>query len=307
MNTSTIVSVLGSAITLMIPVLWASLGETIGEEAGVLNIGVEGVMLSGAFSAALGLQLTHNLTISALMAIPAGLVTGCILGYLYINRGTDQIVTGILFNLLAIGATSALYEKYLTGAGQILMFNPVRIPLLADIPIFGPAVFNQAIPTYAAFVMAPIVFYLLRGTWFGLYLRIVGERPDAGEAAGLDVATLRWIAFVLGCTLAAVGGASLVLTQTGGFIADITSGQGFIALAVVILCRWNPLWIVAGAGLFGLADAIQFQLQTVSSLSGVPHDLWLALPYIVTIVAVSSAKGSRYPSAVGVPYQRRAA
>jgi simple sugar transport system permease protein len=291
----------------MIPVLWASLGETIGEEAGVLNIGVEGVMLSGAFAAALGLQLSHDLAVSALMAVPAGLLVGCILAYLYVSRGTDQIVTGLLFNLLALGTTSVLYEKYLTGAGQILTFSPVPIPGLSQIPTIGPAFFNQTILSYAAFLAAGVVFYLLRHTWFGLYLRIVGERPDAGEAAGLDVRALRWGAVVVGCTLAAFGGASLVLVQTGGFVANITSGQGFIALAVVILCRWNPLWIIAGASLFGLADALQFQLQTVSSLSGVPHDLWLAVPYVVTIVAVSSAKGSRYPGAVGVPYQGREA
>ena len=302
-----ITTVLTSAVTLMIPVLWASLGETIGEEAGVLNIGVEGVMLSGAFAAALGLHFTQDLAVSALMAIPAGLLVGCILSYLYVSRGTDQIVTGLLFNLLALGTTSALYEKYLTGAGQILTFNQVEIPVVSRIPIIGSAFFNQTIPSYAAFLTAGVVFYLLRYTWFGLYLRIVGERPDAGEAAGLDVRALRWGAVVVGCTLAAFGGASLVLIQTGGFVANITSGQGFIALAVVILCRWNPLWIIAGAGLFGLADALQFQLQSVSSLSGVPHDLWLAVPYIVTIVAVSSAKGSRYPAAVGVPYRGREA
>lgn len=302
MNTTVVIAVLASAITVMIPVLWASYGEAIGEEAGILNIGIEGVMLVGAFGAGVGLQWSHNLAIAAVMAIPAGLVCGGILGYLYINRGTDQIVTGILFNLLALGATSALYERYLTGAGQILTFNPIPIPLLSRIPILGPSLFNQAIPTYAAFLAAPAVFYLLRRTWFGLYLRALGERPDAGESAGLDVLGLRWVAFLIGCILVAFGGASLVVTQTGGFVADITSGQGFIALAVVILCRWNPLWIVGGAALFGLADAFQFQMQTVNQLSGVPRDVWLAAPYVVTILAVSAAQRSQYPAACGVPY-----
>jgi len=306
MDTGQITVVLASATTLMAPLLWASLGEAISEQAGILNIGIEGVMLSGAFGAAAGLQLTHNLLVGFFMAIPAGLICGIILSFLYINRGTDQIVTGILFNLMALGATTALYEKYLTGAGQILTFDPIKLPFLYNIPVIGSALFNQAWPTYAAFLAAPVVFYLLRHTWFGLYVRILGERPDAGEAAGLSVAGIRWIALSVGCILTAVGGACLVVVQTGGFVANITSGQGYIALAVVILCRWNPLLIIAGAALFGLADALQFQLQTVSSLSGVPKDLWLAVPYVVTIAAVASAKSSRYPAACGVSYRRGA-
>ncbi|HZS93918.1 MAG TPA: ABC transporter permease [Chloroflexota bacterium] len=302
MDSAILTAVLGSAATVMIPVLWASYGEAIGEEAGILNIGVEGVMLVGAFGAAFGLQHTGSLSIAALMAIPSGLICALVLGYLYINRGTNQIVTGILFNLLALGATTALYEQYLTGAGLINTFTPIPLPVLSNIPILGPSIFTQAIPTYAAFLAAPVVYYLLRHTWFGLYLRILGERPDAGESSGLNVQGLRWAAFAIGCVLVAFGGASLVLVQTGGFVADITSGQGFIALAVVILCRWNPLWIVAGAALFGLADALQFQMQTVSQLSSVPRDVWLAVPYVVTIVAVAVARRSQYPAACGVPY-----
>lgn len=306
MDSAILTAILGSAMTVMIPVLWASYGEAIGEEAGILNIGIEGVMLVGAFGAALGLQTTHDLSVAALMAIPSGLICALVLGYLYINRGTNQIVTGILFNLLALGATTALYEQYLTGAGQILTFTPIALPGLSNIPILGPSIFTQAIPTYAAFLAAPVVFYLLRRTWFGLYLRILGERPDAGESSGLDVRGLRWAAFAIDCVLVAFGGASLVVVQTGGFVADITSGQGFIALAVVILCRWNPLWIVGGAALFGLADALQFQMQTVTQLSSVPRDVWLAVPYVVTILAVALARRSQYPAACGVPYIRGA-
>jgi ABC-type uncharacterized transport system permease subunit len=305
MSTVVLVAILASGITLMVPVLWAALGETIGEQAGVLNIGIEGVMLIGAFAAAAGLHFTNQLSLGFLATIPAGVVVGMVLAYLYVQRRSDQIVTGILFNLLALGVTTVLYERYLTGAGAVNTMAALRIPGLSAVPVLGPALFSQNVLTYAAVLLAPVVLYLLRGTWFGLYIRTLGERPAVGDAAGLDVSRLRWIAVVLACLLGTIGGGVLVLTQTGNFTADMTSGQGFIALAVVILCRWNPLLVIAGAALFGIADAVQFQFQAISALHGVPKDVWLVIPYLLTIVAVASARRSQYPAACGIPYPAR--
>jgi simple sugar transport system permease protein len=302
--TSTIfLTIIGSGITLMVPVLWAALGESIGEQAGVLNIGIEGVMLIGAFAAAAGLHFTASLGLGFLATIPVGILVGVVLAYLYVQRGSDQIVTGILFNLLALGLTTVLYEKFLTGAGLVNTIQSIRIPGLSAIPILGPSLFSQNILTYAAVLMAPIVYYLIRRTWFGLYIRALGERPEAGEAAGLNVDRLRWIAVILACLLGAIGGGTLVLSQTGNFTVAITSGQGFIALAVVILCRWNPIAIIGGSALFGLANAAQFQFQAVTTLHEVPKDAWLVLPYLLTIAAVAWAQSSQYPAACGIPYQ----
>ena len=304
MSTTVVTSVIGSGMLLMTPVLWAALGETIGEQAGVLNIGVEGVMLIGAFAAAAGLQFTHSLDVGFLATIPVGIGVGALLSYLYVARGSDQIVTGILFNLLALGVTSVLYARYLTGAGVVHTAPAIVIPGLSSIPVIGPALFKQTIFTYAGVLLAVVVLYLLRGTWYGLYIRTLGERPFVGEAAGINVGRLRWIAVILACLLGTVGGGALVLTQAGGFTVDMTSGQGFIALAVVILCRWNPIAVIGGAALFGLADAVQFQFQAVTSLDQVPRDVWLIVPYVLTIVVVAWARRSQYPAACGIPFRQ---
>jgi ABC-type uncharacterized transport system permease subunit len=304
MSTAILVTILASGITLMVPILWAALGEAIGEQAGVLNIGIEGVMLVGAFGAAAGLHFTNSLLVGFLATLPVGILVGLVLAYLYVGRGADQIVTGILFNLLALGVTTTFYERYLTGAGVVKTVPALAIPGLSAIPVLGPVLFRQNVFAYAALLMAPVISYLLRRTWFGLYVRTLGERPLVGEAAGLNVTRLRWVAVVMACLLASIGGGALVLTQTGNFTVDMTQGQGFIALAVVILCRWNPIAIIGGAALFGIANAVQFQFQAVSSLHQIPKDVWLVLPYVLTIVAVASAKSSRYPAACGIPYLR---
>jgi ABC-type uncharacterized transport system permease subunit len=299
---NTTVSVFSIGITLMAPILWAALGEVIVEQSGVLNIGIEGVMLVGAFASAIGYRYLHGLSYGLLLAIAAGGVCGLILSLLYVRLGTDQIVTGILFNLLALGFTSTLYTKYL-GGGVVSVFPNLKIPLLGDIKWLGPILFHQNILVYASFLAAPVVFYLMRRTWFGLYARAASEHPRAAETAGLDVWRLRYPAVVLGCILAAVGGATLVLSTSGGFVNGLTEGRGFIALAVVVLARWNPFGVIAGCVLFGVAQALQFQVQSLGPLSHIPTDFVLMLPYAITIVAVVLARGSRYPAACGIPYR----
>jgi ABC-type uncharacterized transport system permease subunit len=299
---NTAVSVFSIGIALMAPILWAALGEVIVEQSGVLNIGIEGVMLIGAFSAAIGYRYLHALSYGLVLAIGSGAVCGLLLSLLYVRLGTDQIVTGILFNLLALGFTSTLYTKYL-GGGVVSTFPNLKIPLLGDIKWLGPILFDQNILVYASFLAAPLVFYLVRNTWFGFYARAASEHPRAAETAGLDVWRLRYPAVVLGCILASVGGATLVLSTSGGFVNGLTEGRGFIALAVVVLARWNPFGVIAGCILFGVAQALQFQVQSLGFLSHVPTDFVLMFPYAITIVAVIAARGSRYPAACGIPYR----
>ena len=305
MSHAVLVTILSSGVGLMVPILWAALGEVISETAGVLNIGIEGVMLVGAFVAAIVLKDTGSFVLAGLAAVPAGLLCGLLLGFLYVRRGTDQIVTGIMFNLIALGVTTALYEQFLTGAQKVRSVPAIGIPLLKDIPVVGPTLFDQTLLVYLAILVAVLIFYLLRRTWFGLYLSAVGSRPLAADTAGLSVRALRTTALVIGCGFVALGGASIIITQSGNFVPDVTAGQGYIALAVVVLGRFKPLWIVAGAALFGVSTAMQFQAQNVSWLSSVPSEFWLAVPYLVTIVAVVIAKSSRYPDAIAVPYPPR--
>lgn len=303
MNHGVAVTILSSGVALAVPLLWAALGEVINEKAGILNVGIEGVMLAGAFVAALILHDTDSLLLAALVSIPTGALCGLFLSFLYVKRGTDQIVTGLMFNLLIVGVTTALYEKYLTSSERAKSLSEVAVPVLKDIPVIGPALFDQTVLVYIVIVAAIAVAYLLRGTWFGLHLAAIGERPLAGDTAGLDVRRLRTIALVAGCSLVAIGGATIIVTQGGNFQPNITSGQGFIALAIVVLGRFRPGWIVFGALLFGVSTALQYQAQNVSWMASVPVQVWLAFPYIVTIVAVVVAKRAQYPAATAIPYR----
>lgn len=302
MNNGVGVAILASGVALSVPLLWAALGEVIGETAGILNVGIEGVMLIGAFVAALVLHASGSLALAAVAAAPAGALCGLFLSFLYITRGTDQIVTGLMFNLFALGATTALHEEFLADAERGATLSTVGIPVLKDIPILGPPLFDQTILFYVAILAAVVVAYLLRGTWFGLHLRAIGERPLAGDTAGLKVRRLRAVALTIGCCLVGVGGAAIIVTQSATFQPNIAGGQGFIALAIVVLGRFRSPWIVLGAVFFGVSTALQYQAQNVEWMSNVPVQVWLAFPYIATIVAVVVAKRAQYPAATAIPY-----
>ena len=302
---STPVAIFAVGVGLMAPILWATLGELVMEKAGVLNIGIEGVMLLAAFAAATGYKVTGSLAVGIAFAVGAGIACGIVLCILYVRLGTDQVVTGIMFNVFAFGLTATLYEQYL-GTNVATTLPDVKIPLLGDLPALGDILFNQNLLIYAAFLAGPAVWFLLRKTWYGLHLQSVGESPQAAEAAGLDVWRTRYPAVMIGSVLTALGGATLVASTSGGFVINITNGRGFIALAVVVLIQWRPLYAVFGALLFGVAQSMQFQAQSIAFLDSIPSDFILMLPYVVTIVAVILVRGSRYPAACGVPYKRHA-
>ena len=295
-------TILSTAVLLAVPVLWAAMGELIVERSGTLNIGVEGVMLIGAISASFVIHAGGSSFVAALASLPAGALCGVVLAYLYVSRRTDQIVTGILFNLIALGLTTTLFSQFLNGVGDVHTVSTYQIPLLNKIPIIGPALFDQTILFYVAIVGVVAVLWLVHGTWFGMNILAVGESPLTAETAGINVVRTRWYALILGCSLAGLGGAAIVLTASGAFLPNITNGQGYIALAIVVLGRFRPGWLLAGALLFGVTSAFQFQLQSLSFAQPIPKQVWLALPYIATIVAVAFSRSARYPAAVGKPY-----
>jgi ABC-type uncharacterized transport system permease subunit len=299
MSTSQTIFSLG--ISLMVPMLFAALGEVIIEQAGVLNVGIEGVLLTGAFGTAVGINYGGSIWVGLLVGIGCGLVCGLILAFLYVRLGTDQIVTGILFNILAFGLTTALAANYVQ-ASPSAHFPTWKIPLLDKIPWLGKVLFQQDVLVYASFVAAVVVFYLMRRTWFGLYARAAAHFPRAAESGGLNVRALRYVAVILGCMITGVGGAEL-FANSGGFVSGYTNGRGFIALGIVVLARWNALWIVGASLLFGLAQAIQFQSQNLGPLAHVPTHVLIAFPYVVTILAVIIAKGARYPAGVAIPFR----
>jgi general nucleoside transport system permease protein len=299
MNTT--VTVLSLGVALMVPLLWAALGELITEQAGVINVGVEGVMLIGSFGMALGLKSHSSLALGLLVALAMGLACGVILSVLYVRLGTDQIVTGILFNVAALALTTTLAQKYVP-ISHVQSFRNLRIPGLGDIPRLGDILFDQNVLCYAALIAAPAVFYLIHRTWFGLYARSAAEHPKATEAAGLNVWTLRYAAVIIGCGLVGIGGAALT-NVAGAFIPAGTNGRGFIALAIVVLGRWNPFAVVGGALLFGVCVSLAQEAQSIPGIDHIPASFLLMSPYVVTIIAVIFARGSRYPPAIGVPYR----
>lgn len=297
-----LIFVLATGVALMAPVLWASLGELVSEKAGTLNLGIEGVMILGAFGAAAGYQRTGSFLIGVVAAVGLGLVSGLLLTVLYVILGTDQVVTGILFSMVAFGAAIVTADAFVASPRSASLM-PVPIPILADIPWIGPILFDQNVLVYGAMLAVPVVAFVLYRTWFGLTVRAAGERPLVIETAGLSVRRTRAIALTFSCVMTAVGGATLTLSTSSIFQSGTTAGRGYLALVVVVLARWNPWGVALGALLFGCAQALQFQAERIPLLSNVPYQFLLMVPYVIAIAAVVIFRGSHYPAAVGRPYR----
>lgn len=281
---------LSAGVRLALPVALAALGALVSERAGVLNLGLEGLMVSGALA---GYLVAEN-TGSPWLGLGAGLVTGAVCGTviaaLVVGLGANQIVTGLAFTLLAAAATSFIFQRSY-GIGQ----NPPRIDRIG-MPLLIVLTVIVLLATIA----------VLRGTVAGLVVTAVGESPVAADALGYDVRLTRYLATIAGSSLAALGGAVLVCGPLGLFIQNVTAGRGWVALALVVFAGWRPLPCAFGALLFGLCDAVQLRLQGTNT--GIPYEVFLALPYVVTLVAlVLRGRNSRTPSALGIPFDRRVA
>jgi simple sugar transport system permease protein len=297
---------LAASVRLAGPLLLASLGEIFAERSGVLNVGIEGTILLGALAAYLVTLATGMPWLGFLAAISAGLLSNVLLAWMYVVVQASQVVVGIVFNGLALGVASYSYQVALGEASSpqlIPMLKGIAIPLLSDIPIIGPAFFAQTSLLYvtvAAVIVADIV--LLR-TRFGLAIRAAGENPRAADTAGIRVGAIRFVGVLLSGAGAGAAGGYLVLAQIGLFRDTIVTGQGFIALAIVIFGRWRPAYAALAALAFGAADALQLSLQLFAA--GVPAQLLLSLPYILTIVAVSGLVGrAAQPAALLQPYRK---
>ncbi|MYE66639.1 MAG: ABC transporter permease, partial [Acidimicrobiia bacterium] len=228
-----IVTLFASGLALMVPVLLAALGEAISEQAGVLNVGIEGTMLFGAAICALVGVNVDSVALAVLAGVATGAASGVVLSALYVRRGTDQIVTGLLFNIFALGLTGILVSQVIIG-NTAPTLSPWTVPLLGRIPKLRDVINEQNFLFWVSILLAIVIFYLLRRTWWGLYVRAAGERPHASSSAGLDVWRLRYGAVIAGNALAGLGGAALVVGTSGRFIPGFTSGRGFIALGVVV-------------------------------------------------------------------------
>ncbi len=296
-----------AAVRMAVPLAYAGLGETISEKSGILNIGMEGVMLSGAFFSFAGTFFSGSILIGLLCGMAGGAAVSMIHGVLSIKLSKDQSVSGIAINIFVMGVTSFLYKLMSGGQSyqQIEPLSRIRIPFLADIPLIGNALFYQDILTYVMYFLVLAVSWFYKRTNKGLSFAAIGENSRSADSAGIPVHKYQYISMILNGVLGGMGGAYLVLVQVGNFSENMTSGRGYIALAAVILGRYVPAGMLAAAFLFGSANALQIRLQAIGV--PLPSQALSMLPYLITLAALMGSIGKNHaPEGLGKPYVRGA-
>ncbi len=270
------------------PLAYAALGEAVVERAGIINIGVEGAIIAGAFAGMVAAGAAGT-GLGFVAGAVAGIAMATVFALFVVGRRSDPIITGSAVTLLGLGLTGTLYRMLYGETGAALSTPttaPIAIPGLSQLPIVGPALFAQPLATYALYFIVPAVWWWMYRTHGGLALRAVGERPDAAVAAGIRPRRVQLGALLFGGAMGGVAGATLVLAQAGTFAEGMSAGRGFIAVAIVVLGRWHPVGVAAAALLFGGASALQYLFQAMGW--ALPYQLFLALPYVLTLVVLAA-------------------
>ena len=303
-----VVSLFAGAVALAIPLVFGALGGVLGERAGVVNIAIEGQLLFGAFAAAIAASLTGSPWAGLVAAMVAGSLIALVLGLFAITYLVDQVIVGVVLNVLVVGLTNFLFRQVLTPNADTLnspdRFRAVPIPVLGDIPLIGPVLFRQTALVYVLYLVVALVAFGLYRTRWGLRVRAVGEHPMAADTVGIKVNLTRYRTILLAGAIAGMGGAYFSLVSVAGFNREMTGGAGYIALAAVIFGKWDPIRATLAALLFGFASNLQGVLSAIGS--DIPSQFMLMLPYLVTIFAVAGLVGrSRPPAADGIPYKKQ--
>lgn len=297
-------SLLASTIRNATPLIFAALGGLFSERSGVVNIALEGLMLIAAFAGVVGAWASGSALVGLGTAVAAGLLFALIHAVMCITFEADQIISGTAINLLALGGTGFLMVEIFGSGGtspRVSGLKEVPIPLLSELPLLGPALFDQSLLVYLMYLLVPLSFYVVFRTPFGLRLRATGEVPEAVDTAGVSVTRMRYYGVALSGVLAAFGGVYLSMGLLSAFTEGMTGGRGFIALAALIFGRWNPLGAFGGALLFGFFLAVAFRVDQ----DGVPIELIQSLPYVLTIVVLVAFGGRAIaPAAIGKPYRK---
>nr|AXJ99372.1 Unspecified monosaccharide ABC transport system, permease component 2 [Paenibacillus brasilensis] len=295
-------------------IIFASLGGVFSEKSGVTNLGLEGLMVFGAFAAGVGGFYAEQAGLGGTSAAWVGVLSAAVFGILVslihavasITFRADQVISGIVINFLAAGSTLYMVKLLFEGdgdTGRIQGFNEISIPYLVDIPIAGKAIFQAYPTTYLAILLVIIGYFVLYKTPFGLRLRSVGEHPGAADTVGIKVNRLRYIGVMISGALAGIGGATITLTTTNMFSHNTVSGQGYIAIAAMIFGKWNPLGAFGAAVFFGFSQAIRNYVQLFAWSQSIPQEIIFMLPYLLTIIVLVAAVGrSRAPAALGQLY-----
>ncbi|GAA4348279.1 ABC transporter permease [Microbacterium rhizosphaerae] len=300
-----VVGLLGGSLSLAVPLIFGALGGVIGERGGVVNVAIEGQFLLGAFTATILGSVTKNPFVGLIGAMIGGVLVAAVLAVFAIKYIVEQVIVGVVLNVLVSGLTGFLYTAVLApNAGALnspVPFKPVAIPVLSEIPVIGPVLFDQTFLVYLMYVTVAVVAWALYRTRWGLRLRAVGEHPQAADTVGIKVNPTRFWNLLLAGAIAGIGGAYFTLVSVPNFTKDMTAGLGFIALAAVIFGRWDPIRATLAALLFGFASNLQNLLNVLGT--PIPSEFMLMLPYVVTILAVVGFAGQiRAPAADGKPY-----
>ncbi|HWR09460.1 ABC transporter permease [Sporomusa sp.] len=305
MGQGIILGIVATGIRLATPYLLAALGEMFTQRSGIYNLGLEGVMLIGAFFGFFVTLTTGNAYIGLVIAMVAGAAMGLIMGVVSITLKAEQGISGIGLYLLGWGIAGLFYRLYVGGITTIKGLEPISIPVLSDIPVVGQAFFSHTAIVYLAFLLVPVCWVVLFKTNWGLKVRAVGTTPQAADTLGVSVNGIRYQCLILGGMMAGLAGAALTVGNTHMFADNITAGRGFIAVALVYFGRWSPWGILAGSLLFSMADSVQLWVQVLGI--NFPYELAVILPYVVTIVALAMTYGRIWaPAALGRPYDRGA-
>ncbi|HEY6013540.1 MAG TPA: ABC transporter permease [Candidatus Limnocylindrales bacterium] len=300
---ATLVAIAAASIRLATPYLYASIGEMFAQRSGVLNLGVDGIMLVGAFAAFYGTLMTGSLWVGVLLAVVAGLAMGLLMSVISVTLKAEQGISGIGLSLFGLGLSSLLFKTLVGTVKTVDGFQPVRIPGLSELPYLGDILFSQSLPVYTAFLLVPVSWYVLERTSWGLKVRAVGQNPAAADTLGVNVDLTRYLCVCLGAMLAGLAGASLSIALVNLFQENLTAGAGYIAVALVYFGGWRPIGILLGALLFSTVTAIQLRMQVLGIQ--IPSDFAVMLPYVLTILALTfSANRARQPAALNQPFER---
>ena len=301
------IELLARTITMGTPLLYGSLSEVYAERSGVMNTAIEGIFLIGAWAGfVVAYQTGGNLAFGLLAASVAGVVTAALYGWICVYLKQHQIVTGVAINILALGFCS-FFQRVIFGVPVTPLIveplQPIAIPFLSEIPVIGPILFDQNILTYLLYVLVPVANFVLFKTSLGLSIRSIGENPEAGDVAGVRVDRLRFLTMLFAGVMCGIGGAFYSIGYLGMFTITIIGGRGWIAFAICFLGNWKPLGVLAGTLVFGLAEAVAIFMQS-SGTSLFPNELFIALPYILTIVLTVARRSFNVPAQLGVPYRK---
>lgn len=302
-----ITNILSRALMMSTPLLFGSVGEVIAERSGMMVTAIEGIFLFGAWGGFVGAYLSGSLFVGLLTAMLAGLVTAAIYGVICVYFKQHQVVTGTAINILAVGATSFLY-RVIFGVPiaplTVDILKKLPIPILSKIPVIGEIFFNQNILTYIVYFIVPIAYYVLYKTSIGLVIRSTGENPEAVDVAGINVNHIRFSVVLLAGVLGGIAGAFYSIGYVSMFTSNIIGGRGWIAFAICFLGNWNPKGALIGTIVFGLAEGFAIYMQSSGGSQLFPNELFVALPYILTIFLTVTRKSFNVPAKLGVAYDK---